>query len=174
MNTTLGKLNYLSKQRGFTIVELLIVIVIIGILAALVIVAYNGITGRANDASIQEDLRGLGQKMELYNGEFGTYPTSGTFAGGTMGFKVSKLAYYNSYNLAFCVTTTTYAFVAQSKSGNRFSYSSIDGLKSFAPAMSGIVATCSSAGINTSDPTLYRDWGYNSGNSGAWYSYFAG
>ena len=31
------------KQRGFTIVELLIVIVVIGILAAITIVAYNGI-----------------------------------------------------------------------------------------------------------------------------------
>ncbi len=42
--------------RGFTIVELLIVIVIIGILASLVIVVYNGIQQRANDASRNADL----------------------------------------------------------------------------------------------------------------------
>lgn len=38
-----------AKQTGFTIVELLIVIVVIGILAAIVIVAYNGIQTRANN-----------------------------------------------------------------------------------------------------------------------------
>jgi prepilin-type N-terminal cleavage/methylation domain-containing protein len=36
--------------KGFTIVELLIVIVVIGILAAITIVAYNGVTARANNS----------------------------------------------------------------------------------------------------------------------------
>jgi len=40
-------------KHGFTIVELLIVIVVIGILASLVIVSYNGITNRANEKSAQ-------------------------------------------------------------------------------------------------------------------------
>jgi prepilin-type N-terminal cleavage/methylation domain-containing protein len=38
-----------QKQRGFTIVELLIVIVVIGILAAITIVAYNGVQTRAEN-----------------------------------------------------------------------------------------------------------------------------
>lgn len=49
------------KYRGFTIVELLIVIVIIGILATIVIVAYNGITDRANHAKIQHDVYQISQ-----------------------------------------------------------------------------------------------------------------
>lgn len=44
------------NKTGFTIVELLIVIVVIGILAAITIVAFNGVTSRANVASLQSDL----------------------------------------------------------------------------------------------------------------------
>lgn len=47
------------RQRGFTIVELLIVIVIIGILATLVIVAYTGIQTKVRDAKIQADEKTL-------------------------------------------------------------------------------------------------------------------
>lgn len=46
-----------TLQRGFTIVELLIVIVVIGILAAIVIVAYNGAQTRAQQGKITNDLR---------------------------------------------------------------------------------------------------------------------
>ncbi len=58
--------------RGFTIVELLIVIVIIGILAALVIVAYNGIQQRARDTKRKQDLALISKAISLYNTDFGT------------------------------------------------------------------------------------------------------
>lgn len=46
----------ITKQRGFTIVELLIVIVVIAILAAISIIAYNGIQSRARDAQRSNDI----------------------------------------------------------------------------------------------------------------------
>ena len=45
-----------KNKQGFTIVELLIVIVVIAILAAITIVAYTGITNRANDSAISSEL----------------------------------------------------------------------------------------------------------------------
>lgn len=59
---------------GFTIVELLIVIVVIGILAAITIVAYNGIQGRARDAQRSSAMNNLKTAIELYYIDNGFYP----------------------------------------------------------------------------------------------------
>lgn len=62
-------------ERGFTIVELLIVIVVIAILAAISIVAYNGIQDRAREASAVSAARNVATQIQLYETENGTYPT---------------------------------------------------------------------------------------------------
>ena len=63
------------KQSGFTIVELLIVIVVIGILAAITIVAYNGIQNRSKATSSQALANQVAKKAEAYNTVESTYPT---------------------------------------------------------------------------------------------------
>lgn len=55
-----------TKAKGFTIVELLIVVVIIAILAAITIVAYNGIQNRAKTSSAQAAAASLQKKVEVY------------------------------------------------------------------------------------------------------------
>ncbi|MDO8336461.1 MAG: prepilin-type N-terminal cleavage/methylation domain-containing protein [Candidatus Saccharibacteria bacterium] len=62
-------------SRGFTIVELLIVIVIIGILAALIIVAYNGIQSRARDTDRIVKVKAIAKAIEQYYVDKGYYPT---------------------------------------------------------------------------------------------------
>jgi prepilin-type N-terminal cleavage/methylation domain-containing protein len=63
-----------SRKQGFTIVELLVVIVVIGILASITIVSYTGITQRANTATAQSTAQTIVQKAEIYNAETGHYP----------------------------------------------------------------------------------------------------
>jgi len=67
-------MNPMNKTKsGFTIVELLIVVVVIGILAAITVVAYNGIQGKARDAQRLQDMASIVKALQLYrvkNGEF--------------------------------------------------------------------------------------------------------
>lgn len=62
-----------KNGQGFTIVELLIVIVIIAILAAITIVAYNGIQQRARDATRKSDIAALAKAVKLYSVDNGDY-----------------------------------------------------------------------------------------------------
>ncbi len=63
-------------SSGFTIVELLIVIVVIAILAAITVVAYNGIQARARDTQRKSDVAALVKAFELYYADNGMYPVS--------------------------------------------------------------------------------------------------
>lgn len=73
------------RQRGFTIVELLIVVVIIAILAAITIVAYNGIQTRATNASRSQELVAWRKHFLIYQGQEGDFPTmpDGSYCLGT-------------------------------------------------------------------------------------------
>lgn len=64
-----------QKQRGFTIVELLIVIVVIAILASISIVSFSGVQQRARDATRDQDVALITKALELYYTENGKYPT---------------------------------------------------------------------------------------------------
>lgn len=65
-----------KNEQGFTIVELLIVIVVIAILAAITIVAYNGIQGRARDSSADSMAATLSKKAKAYYTINSAYPTT--------------------------------------------------------------------------------------------------
>lgn len=58
-----------TRKSGFTIVELLIVIVVIAILAAITIVAYNGIQNRARTSALSSSLQTAAKKILLYQVE---------------------------------------------------------------------------------------------------------
>lgn len=98
---------------GFTIVELLVVIVVIGVLAAITIVSYSGIKTKAIAASLQSDLSSSAQKLKLYYTEYGTYPST--------------------LNASNCPTTPTAdsKYCLKASSGNTLTYCPVTPYSSF-------------------------------------------
>ena len=71
----------MKSRSGFTIVELLIVIVVIAILAAISIVAYNGIQQRARDNTRKSNLASISKALKLYNVDKDNYMLGGSGCG---------------------------------------------------------------------------------------------
>lgn len=71
---TLSQKTEIRRNAGFTIVELLIVIVVIAVLASITIVAYNGIQARSRDSKRIEKVKAMARALELYNVDNGRYP----------------------------------------------------------------------------------------------------
>ncbi|MCD8561495.1 prepilin-type N-terminal cleavage/methylation domain-containing protein [Candidatus Saccharibacteria bacterium] len=99
-----------AKQKAFTIVELLIVIVVIAILAAITIVAYTGIQDRAKASAAQAAAKQAFTKIQGYaieNAE--NYPASPSAAGLATGSGTTyEYRYDNTVNpKTFCLTATT-------------------------------------------------------------------
>jgi len=78
-----------TLSKGFTIVELLVVIVVIGILASITMVAYTGITQKATAATLQSDLKNASTLLEMDKTIAGTYPATKEAANGGNGLNPS-------------------------------------------------------------------------------------
>ncbi|MEO6109807.1 MAG: prepilin-type N-terminal cleavage/methylation domain-containing protein [Candidatus Saccharimonadales bacterium] len=101
-----------QQYRGFTIVELLIVIVVIGILATIAVVGYNGVSQRATVALLQSELNGASKRLKIDQVESGAYPATTAAANNGVGLSVtSGITYqYTVDNMVspqtFCLTAT--------------------------------------------------------------------
>jgi len=95
-----------NKQIGFTIVELLIVIVVIGILAAITIVAYNGVQQRARTSAVSSALSQAAKKLAVYQVDNAAYPTTGNLAAAGVSDSQDTTYQYTGSGATFCLTAT--------------------------------------------------------------------
>jgi prepilin-type N-terminal cleavage/methylation domain-containing protein len=86
----------LKTKSGFTIVELLIVIVVIGILAAISLVAYNGVQARAISSQQEVAAKAYYTAFSAYVAERGSYPSTG-----------GPIRICLGIDVAVCTTSTT-------------------------------------------------------------------
>lgn len=92
-----------KNKQGFTIVELLIVIVVIAILAAITIVSYNGISARSKEAALKTDLKNGSTQIKLLKTETNTYPAN---SDGLKKSDTTTFTYSTSEN-GFCLAATS-------------------------------------------------------------------
>jgi len=112
-------MTHMRKNTGFTIVELLIVIVVIGILAAITIVAYNGIQQRATTAAIQSEVtqnaKSIMAGMAL--SPTGIYASVDVMPGGPVKTKFDTTRYKV---VTYCATTTAFILAVQTTTGDKY------------------------------------------------------
>lgn len=173
-------MQWAQKQKGFTIVELLIVIVVIAILAAITIVAYTGISERARFSAMRSDLAAINKAIQLYYADNGSYPVtpasaapacSGSWCGWDQATGDSFIP-----GLAPKYVSAIPQLPAANVSGDTYLYRSPDGSAyklvrlvqgglsaSEQAAMADLMTTDCSSGINTTR------WGYwSSSTSKCW------
>ncbi len=133
---------------GFTIVELLIVIVVIAILAAISIVAYNGVQDRARITAAQANLRDTFNKIQTFYAIEGRYPATAAELAG-LNLKVSGSAFQLSNNsFVYCRYTDESVMAIAGRvagTGVPISYSTNGGLKEMSSFGSSINQRCNIA-----------------------------
>lgn len=102
-----GASNGRMMARGFTIVELLVVIVVIAILAAISVATYTGVQDRAKRVAIQSDLRNFAKLAEMYRLDNDRYPSATVPSLDRLNFKASKAAYPSGTgNFDYCTDSS--------------------------------------------------------------------
>lgn len=118
-----------KSSSAFTIVELLIVIVVIAILAAITIISYSGITSRAKSASVEADVSNAIKKLEIAKTQDPAqqYPASLASIGVAASGGNTYTYNYQSSDNSYCVQSKNDAIVWHASSGSPTAQSGLCG-----------------------------------------------
>jgi prepilin-type N-terminal cleavage/methylation domain-containing protein len=127
------------RNKGFSIVELLVVITVIVLLAAITLVTYTALQNNSYDAAVQSDLdnaSGLLESFRTSSSSVHQFPRNKTPDLESINMTATKNSYdqTTTVNYVYCINTTdykSYALAALSKSGNIYVMTQ-DGFKSTA------------------------------------------
>ena len=65
-----------SKTSAFTIIELIVIVIVIGILSSIVFVSYNNISKKGRIAAIESNLENTSKQLQVYGTKYGYYPST--------------------------------------------------------------------------------------------------
>jgi general secretion pathway protein G len=91
------------RQSAFTLVEILIVVVILGIIASIVIAVFNNNVGDASAKALKDNLRNMRSQLQLYSAQHGTYPTLASF-------EQQMVLYSDAYGNTSATPSSTFRF----------------------------------------------------------------
>jgi general secretion pathway protein G len=67
-------------KRGFSLIEILIVVIILAIIGAIVLAQYSGVMAQANQSTIRENLAKIRAQVQIYRNQHSDYPSAADFA----------------------------------------------------------------------------------------------
>lgn len=102
-----------NRGQGFSVIEMLIVIVVIAILATLVIISWTGIQQKARVAVAQDDMHAVAQSAEVFRVTYDRAPiTASDFSAILQQARVYDSTRTPAKSYAICADANGYAFVA--------------------------------------------------------------
>ena len=119
--------NLYRKEKGFTLVELMIVIIILAVLTGIAIPSYMVLRNRARTAAAQSEMKNIATALEMHNADLEQYPVTANYPAALTGGAASGEVYMSPVP-------------ANDPWGNAYTYASADG--------SSYTLTCTSADPN--------------------------
>lgn len=106
------------RQKGFTIVELLVVIIVIGIIAGIIVVSYSAVTQSARKQAVKTDAQAIASQINKYKSDKGSYPSDLSEIQIPSGVTSTFQYAYNETAGSYCVTASVKGASAFVKSGS--------------------------------------------------------